>query len=72
MPPATAATAYCEANGLDAEVVGPQLADVLRQAAEKREAALAETAAAAETAKEEATPEGEEEASATAEEAEEA
>ena len=70
--PEEAATAYCEANGLDAEVVGPQLADVLRQAAEKREAALAETAAAAETAKEEATPEGEEEASATAEEAEEA
>ena len=45
--PEEAATAYCEANGLDAEVVGPQLADVLRQAAEKREAALAETAAKA-------------------------
>ena len=67
--PEEAATAYCEANGLDAEVVGPQLADVLRQGAAKREAGIAEAAAAAEAAKEEASPEGEEEASETAEEA---
>jgi len=68
--PEEAATAYCEANGLDAEVVGPQLADVLRQGAAKREAAIAE-AAAAEAAEQEASrePEGEEEASETAEEA---
>ena len=66
--PEEAATAYCEANGLDAEVVGPQLADVLRQGAAKREAGIAEAAAAAEAAKEEASPEGEEEASETAEE----
>ena len=67
--PEEAATAYCEANSLDADVVGPQLADILRQGAEKREAAIAEAAAAAEAAKEEASPEGEEEASETAEEA---
>jgi hypothetical protein len=68
--PEEAATAYCEANGLDPEVVGPQLADVLRQGAAKREAAIAE-AAAAEAAEQEASrePEGEEEASETAEEA---
>ena len=67
--PEEAATAYCEANSLDADVVGPQLADILRQGAEKREAAIAEAAAAAEAANEEASPETAEEASETAEEA---
>ena len=66
--PEEAATAYCEANSLDAEVVGPQLADVLRQAAAKREAADADAVAAAEAEKERSSSEGEAEASETAEE----
>ena len=66
--PEEAATAYCEANSLDAEVVGPQLADVLRRAAAKREAADADAVAAAEAEKERSSSEGEAGASETAEE----
>ena len=53
--PEEVATAYCEANGLDLEEVGPRLADVLRKGVAKRQEAERAAAKEEDTAAAEAT-----------------